>query len=173
MPKTMKDINSQGENLLGNQISPKSEGHFESKMATKVEKSSDLGEIWFPSRLCCCELYQSLVCYGGHFESKTAKIQKSSDLGEIWFPSRFSPCELISFIVFGIGSHVMILQITSYLVIIIIILETKFRPYRRIFLLWWPFWIQNGHYSQSKWSPYGAACLTSCKYPFPLKSYNF
>jgi hypothetical protein len=26
-------------------------GHFESKMATKVEKSSDLGEIWFPSRL--------------------------------------------------------------------------------------------------------------------------
>ena len=56
---------------------------------------------------------------------------------------------------------------------IIIYLETKFRPNRRIFLLWWPFWIQNGHYSQSKWSPYGAACLTSCKYPFPLKSFNF
>jgi hypothetical protein len=33
--------------------------------------------------------YSSLVCYGGHFESKMAiKIQKSSDLGEIWFPSR-------------------------------------------------------------------------------------
>jgi lysylphosphatidylglycerol synthetase-like protein (DUF2156 family) len=44
-------------------------------------------------------------------------------LGEIWLPSRFSSCELISFIVFGIGSHVMILQITSYLVIIIIILS--------------------------------------------------
>ena len=25
----------------------------------------------------------------------------------------------------------------------------------------------------SKWSPYGAACLTSCKYPFPLKSFHF
>jgi hypothetical protein len=26
-------------------------GHFESKMAAKVQKSSDLDEIWFPSRL--------------------------------------------------------------------------------------------------------------------------
>jgi hypothetical protein len=26
-------------------------GHFERKMAAKIEKSSDLGEIWFPSRL--------------------------------------------------------------------------------------------------------------------------
>ena len=25
----------------------------------------------------------------------------------------------------------------------------------------------------SKWSPYGTACLTPCKYPFPLKSFNF
>ena len=31
-------------------------GHFEYKMATKIQKSSDLGEIWFPSRLWCCEL---------------------------------------------------------------------------------------------------------------------
>jgi hypothetical protein len=31
-------------------------GHLESKMATKIQKSSDLGEIWFPSRLWCCEL---------------------------------------------------------------------------------------------------------------------
>jgi hypothetical protein len=26
-------------------------GHFESKMTAKIQKSSDLGEIWFPSRL--------------------------------------------------------------------------------------------------------------------------
>jgi hypothetical protein len=26
-------------------------GHFESKMTTRIHKSSDLGEIWFPSRL--------------------------------------------------------------------------------------------------------------------------
>jgi hypothetical protein len=33
--------------------------------------------------------YRSLVCNGGHFESKmVAKIPKSSDLDEIWFPSR-------------------------------------------------------------------------------------
>jgi uncharacterized protein YggT (Ycf19 family) len=34
-------------------------------------------------------------------------------------------------------------------------------------------WIQNGHHSKPKWSPYGAACLTPCKYPFPLKSFHF
>ena len=55
---------------------------------------------------------------------------------------------------------------------IIIYLETKFRPNRRIFVLWRPFLVQNhrGHHSKPKWSPYGAACLTPCKYPFPLKS---
>ena len=31
-------------------------GHFESKMATKIQKSSDLDEIWFQSRVWCCEL---------------------------------------------------------------------------------------------------------------------
>jgi len=43
--------------------------------------------------------YPSLVCYGGHIESKmAAKIQNSSDLDEIWFPSRLWCCELISII---------------------------------------------------------------------------
>jgi hypothetical protein len=31
---------------------------------------------------------------------------------------------------------------------IIIYLETKFRPNWRIFVFWWPFWIQNGHHSK-------------------------
>jgi hypothetical protein len=31
-------------------------GHFESKMAAKIQKSSDVDEIWFPSRLWCPEL---------------------------------------------------------------------------------------------------------------------
>jgi hypothetical protein len=31
-------------------------GHLEPKMVAKIQKSSDLGEIWFPSRLRCCEL---------------------------------------------------------------------------------------------------------------------
>ena len=29
------------------------------------------------------------------------------------------------------------------------------------------------HHSKPKWSPYGAAYLTPCKYPFPLKSVHF
>ena len=53
-----------------------------------------------------------------------------------------------------------------------IYLEIKFYPNRRIFVFWWPFWIQNGHNSKPKWSPYGAACFTPCKYPFPLKSFH-
>ena len=56
---------------------------------------------------------------------------------------------------------------------IIIYLETKFCPNRRIFVFWRPFWIQNGRHSKPKWSPYSAACLTPCKYPFPLKSFHF
>jgi hypothetical protein len=56
---------------------------------------------------------------------------------------------------------------------IIIYLETRYRPNRRLFVFWRPFWIQNGRHSKPKWSPYGAACLTSCKYSFPLKSFHF
>ena len=56
---------------------------------------------------------------------------------------------------------------------IIIYLETKFYPYRRIFVFWQPFWIQNGRHSKPKCSPYGAACLTPCKYPFPLNFFHF
>jgi hypothetical protein len=35
-------------------------------------------------------------------------------------------------------------------------LEIKFCPNWRIFVVWRPFWIQNGHHSKPKWSPYGA-----------------
>jgi hypothetical protein len=56
---------------------------------------------------------------------------------------------------------------------IIIYLETNFRSNQRIYVFWWPFLVQNGHHSKPKWSPYGAACLTPCKYPFPLKSVHF
>ena len=37
-------------------------GHFESKMTAKIQKSSDLGEIWFPSRLWCCQLISKSTC---------------------------------------------------------------------------------------------------------------
>jgi hypothetical protein len=53
-----------------------------------------LDEIWFPSRLWCCELISivDLLCWP--FVSKmAAKIQKSSYLGEIRFPSRLWCCE--------------------------------------------------------------------------------
>ena len=52
-------------------------------------------------------------------------------------------------------------------------LETKFRPNRWIFVFWRPFLVQDGRHSKPKWLPYGAACLTPCQYPFPLKSVHF
>ena len=33
--------------------------------------------------------------------------------------------------------------------------------------------VQNGHHNKPKWSPYDAACLIPCKYPFPLESVHF
>jgi hypothetical protein len=49
--KPTMDINSQHDNRLGNHIS-----------SNKIQKSSDLDEIWLPSRLRCCEL-KSIVCF--------------------------------------------------------------------------------------------------------------
>ena len=48
-------------------------GHFESKMAAKIKKSSDVGEIGFQVDYDVANWYPLFVCYGGHFES--------SDLG--------------------------------------------------------------------------------------------
>jgi hypothetical protein len=63
-----------------------------------------------------------LVCYGGILNPKwPPKIQKSSDLGKICFSSSLCSCELIMVIVFGIGNHIMILQIISYLAIILLL----------------------------------------------------
>ena len=58
---------------------------------------------------------------------------------------------------------------------IIIYLETKFRPNRRIFVLWRPFLVQNHrvYHSKPKWSPYGAAYLTPSKIHFHWNLFIF
>ena len=53
------------------------------------------------------------------------------------------------------------------------LLGNQISPKSEVFVFWWPFLIQNGHHSKPKWSPYCAACLIPCKYPFPLKSVHF
>jgi hypothetical protein len=35
-------------------------------MATKIQKSSDLGEIWFPSKLGCCNTPKAATHYSGY-----------------------------------------------------------------------------------------------------------
>jgi hypothetical protein len=66
-------------------------GHFECKMAAKIQKSSDLDEIWFPVDYDDANWYPSLVCYGGHFESKNwypslvVKLSMVSDFNENWY----------------------------------------------------------------------------------------
>ena len=52
------------------------------------------------------------------------------------------------------------------------LLGKQILPKSEDFVFWRPFWIQNGRHSKLKWSPYGAACLTPCKYPFPFKSFH-
>ena len=53
------------------------------------------------------------------------------------------------------------------------IVVQNFAQNLRIFVFWRSFWIPNGRHSKPKWSQYGAACLTPCKYPFPLKTFHF
>jgi hypothetical protein len=114
---TTMDINSQHHNLLGNQISSDVTNWY--PLAAKIQKSSDLEEIWFPSRLWCYELISivgllwwpfwiqnshqntKILHFGGHFGFKMAAIANQR-----W-----------------ISIHN-----------IIIYLETKFRPNRRIFV---------------------------------------
>jgi hypothetical protein len=109
---------------------------LESKMATKIQKSSDLGEIWFPSRLWCCELI--------------------SIIGLIWWPFWFwiqnaAKSDKISGMLHPILSTIANQRWISIRKIIIY-LETKFRSNRRNFVFgghfvpWvpWqrpPFWI--------------------------------
>jgi hypothetical protein len=96
-----------------------------------------------------------------------AKVQKSSDLDEIWFPSRLWCCKLISIVGRQIVSGLrfqwklisrMYFEVRNWLVM----MKTKFRPNRRIFFILVAI-------LDSKWSPYGEACLTPFKYPFSLK----
>jgi hypothetical protein len=67
----------------------------------------------------------------------------------------------------------MILQIISYLVIIIIMVPKRSLwdiLFLLCFLLLLLFLLFHFFL---KWLPYGAACLTPCIYPFPLKSFSF
>ena len=69
------------------------------KMAAKYKNPPIWAKFGFQEDYDVANWYSSLVCYGGHFDSKmAAKIQKSSDLGEIWFPSRCWCRELISMV---------------------------------------------------------------------------
>ena len=55
------------------------------------------------------------------------------------------------------------------------LLGNQISPKSKDFCILASFLVQNhrSHHSKARWSPYGAACLTPCKYPFPLKSVHF
>ena len=90
-------------------------GHFEFKMAANIQKSSDLGEIWFPSILWSWEfiaivglLWRPLWIQNGRQNTKILRFwakfgfQVDYDVAN-WYPS--------------FGSHIMILKIILYLII--------------------------------------------------------
>jgi hypothetical protein len=48
------------------------------QITAKIQKSSDLGEIWFPSRLWCCELVSKLHRNVKHYEYMCRLLSKFS-----------------------------------------------------------------------------------------------
>jgi hypothetical protein len=66
-------------------------GHFESKMAAKIQKSSYLGEIWFPSRLCCCELISIVGLLWRSELNETFQIFVLGDHFAPWLPWQRPP----------------------------------------------------------------------------------
>jgi hypothetical protein len=75
----------------------------------QIQKSSDLGEIWFPSRLWCCELNSIVGLYSYKVDHNMdpkpwisipyikiyLETKYRPNRSEIWFPSRLWCCELI------------------------------------------------------------------------------
>ena len=107
--KPMMNINSQHHNILGNQMSPKSEDFC----------------IWWP--------FYTLVTYHGngrHFDFFQPPLKAATYYGGYSYKvdNNMAPKPWIP-----------IPNIKIYL-------EIKFRPNRRIFVFWWPFWIQNGRH---------------------------
>jgi hypothetical protein len=76
-------------------------------MAAKIQKSSDLGKIWFPSRLLCCELISNIwFAMAVILNPKWPPKYKNPPIwGKFGYQVDFFSCELIFVIVFGIGSH--------------------------------------------------------------------
>ena len=95
--------------------------HFESKMAAKIQESSDLGKIWFMM------LRIDMHCLGvmlWSFRSYHNLFYKKSD----------KKCFILIF-------DIMLILFVNFH-------WNQFHPNRRIVVLRRPFWIQNGHHSK-------------------------
>jgi hypothetical protein len=74
-------------------------GHFESKMSAKIQKSSDLDEIWLPSRLWCCELISIVgLLWWPFWMQNGGQNTKILRFGRNLVSSRLWWCELISIV---------------------------------------------------------------------------
>ena len=111
--KPTMNINSQHHNLLGNQISPKSEDFC----------------IWRPF---CTLVTMATAAILNFFHFLSLKIMCTHIRQHFWKVS--SNFEHHSKPTMNINSQHHIY------------LETRFRPNRRIFVFWRPFWIQNGRH---------------------------
>ena len=70
-------------------------GHFESKMAAKIQKSSDLVKIWFPSRSWSCELIIVIVFgIGSHWVGWCPLLLCNGNSSSYYyFSTRFCPLD--------------------------------------------------------------------------------
>jgi hypothetical protein len=97
-------------------------------MATKIQKSYDLGEIWF--------LNLATILYLGYHGNGRHLVLVQPPKAATHYDGYF--CKV---------DHNMAPKPWISIPNIKIYFETKFRPNHRIFVFWWPFWIQNGHHS--------------------------
>jgi hypothetical protein len=103
------------------------------------------------------------------FESKmTAKIQKSSDLGEIWYYYRHDRVKNWALIISCYVLTLFFIHTTSTCIVRLGDICNALRYSNQYFYMFLYFY----SFCKPKWSQYGAACLTPCKYPFPLKSFH-
>ena len=112
-------------------------GHFQSKMANKIQKSSDLDEIWFPNRLWCCELI--------------------SIVGLLWWPSWIqNGCQNTKILRLGrnlASKYIMMLQIDIHRCFTMVaILNPKWPPKYKNPPIWTKFGFQVD-YDVANWYP--------------------
>ena len=148
LSKPTMNINSQHHNLLGNQISPKSEDFC----------------IWWPFYTLDTMTATAILNFFNPQKLPHTTVDIPTKWIIIWLPKHgyqfptsksiwkpiFAQIGGFLYFVGHFGFQMATIANQQWIsnLNFIIYLETKFRPNRGFFVFWQPFWIQNGHHSK-------------------------